>query len=122
MATETELRRAEAATWGGKPVRQAKLRKWTAYRNPAGTMLGFLSVELASGIIVNDLKLMVGPKGSRWIAMPAKQRDRGDATGKAVWDDYLEFRDKATREKFQDQILAVLRREHPEAFADEGER
>jgi DNA-binding cell septation regulator SpoVG len=37
-------------------------------------MVGFLSVELPSGLIIRNLRLMVGPQGSRWLAMPAQQR------------------------------------------------
>jgi hypothetical protein len=61
------------------------------------------------------------PQGRRWLAMPSKQREKADGNG-TVWDDILEFRDKPTRERFQDMILEVLRREHPEAFAGEPER
>lgn len=100
-----------------RQIGQAKLRRWAPYRNPAGTMLGFLSVELASGLIINDLKLMVGQKGGHWIAMPAKQRERGDGGG-TVWDDFVEFNSKAARERFQSLVLDLLRREHPEAFDD----
>ena len=52
-------------------------------------MLGFLSVELASGLILNDLRLMTGKNG-HWIAMPAVKlldRDgnpRVDAAGKPI--------------------------------------
>jgi hypothetical protein len=95
--TETELRCAEAAGFGSKTQHHAKLRRWVPFRNPAGTLLGFFSVELASGLII-------------------KQGERGDASGKAVWDYYLEFRGKATRDRFQDVVLNLLRSEHPEAF------
>lgn len=54
-----------AATWGIKPGAppSTKIRKFTAYRNPAGTLLGFLSIELPSGLIINDAKLMIGQAG-----------------------------------------------------------
>jgi DNA-binding cell septation regulator SpoVG len=111
--SEAELRRGEAATWGS-PATTVKLRRWFPYRNPAGTQLAFLSVELPSGMIVNDIRLMVGAKGRRWLAMPSQKRT--DGTG---WSDFVEFRDKATRDRFQEPILAVAQREHPEAFRDE---
>src|SRR5262245_3947920 len=69
---ESALRRAEAATWGVRPVPVLpKILKWIEHRNAAGTVLGYLSVELPSGLIINDLKLMVGPKGKRWVSMPS---------------------------------------------------
>jgi hypothetical protein len=132
--TETELRRAERASWGRQPLAanrhsrrsEAKIRKWAAYRNPAGTMLGFVSAELPSGQIINDLKLMVRPKGRRWIAMPAtRQLDQDDqpqldANGKPLWKQIIEFRGRATGNKFQEQILEAIRQQHPEVFDDEA--
>ena len=41
---------ATAAGCGGKPPQHLpKIRKFTSFRNQAGTVLGFLSIELASG-------------------------------------------------------------------------
>jgi hypothetical protein len=37
-------------------------------------MLGFIDAELPSGMIVRSMKLMVGPKGRRWVAMPDEKR------------------------------------------------
>ena len=91
-----------------------RLKGWVPYRNAAGTMLAFLSVEMPSGLIINGIRLMVGARGVRWLAMPSQKR--ADGTG---WDDFVEFRDKPTRRRFQDPILDVARVEHPEAF--EGE-
>jgi hypothetical protein len=118
---------AEAIGFGGNPPPpQPKIRKFTPWTNQARTVLGFLSIELPSGMILNDCKVMVGPNGTRWIALPAvKQTDaqgnpRTDANGKPVWNHYVEFRDRATRERFQAPILEVLRRERPEVFDGEG--
>lgn len=99
--------------------------KWAPHVNAAKTMLAFLSIELPSGLVLRDLRLMHSPQGRRWIAMPSvKQLDRDgqtklDASGKPTWADIVDFRDRRTRDKFQDPILELLRRLHPEAF--EGE-
>jgi hypothetical protein len=90
-------------------------------------VLGFVEAELASGMIVDSLKLMVGQAGSRWLAMPsvkltgADGQDKLDAAGKPIWNDVIKFRDKATRDRFQQQILDLLRKRAPEAFTGEGE-
>jgi hypothetical protein len=69
------------------------------------------------------MKLMVGPKGRHWIAMPAVKRLNEDGTprlspqGKAVWDPITEFRDRVTAARFGDMVLAALQAAHPEAFA-----
>jgi DNA-binding cell septation regulator SpoVG len=90
--TPGDLRAAETATWGPRPTTATavKIRRWQPYRNPAGTVLGFLSIELGSGLVINDLKLMTGPKGGHWLAMPSiKAVDRDgqpivNAKGKPV--------------------------------------
>jgi DNA-binding cell septation regulator SpoVG len=69
-------------------------------------MLGFLSVGTPSGLVVHSLKLMVGPKGTRWIAMPhIKRRDQEDRPmlgdgGKPIYDAVIEFRDREARDRF----------------------
>ena len=121
---ESELRRGETATWGQKP--QPRIRKFTPFRNAAKTILGFITIELSSGLIINDAKLMIGPQGRRWIDLPAvKQvdqdgRPRLDVHGKQIWSQIIEFRDSHTRERFQETILAALRVAHPELFDGEG--
>jgi hypothetical protein len=90
-------------------------------------VLGFFSVEHPSGLIGHQCKLMVGSKGTRWIATPAVREtdNQGniklDVNGKAVWQPIVEFRDKPTRQRWQDQILAALRMTHPEASDNGGE-
>ena len=93
-----------------------RLVKWAPHVNDARTMRGFLSVQLPSGLIVRDLRLMVGPKGARFLAMPAVKIERN---GQPSWADILDFADRQTRDRFQQPILDLLRLQHPEAF--EGE-
>jgi hypothetical protein len=102
-----------------------RIVRWQPYVNPARTMLGFLSAAMPSGMIVNNMKLMVGAKGKPWLAMPSiKRLDRDgnpvlDDRGKPIWDDVVEFADSDARARFQEQVLAALRASHPEAFAGE---
>jgi hypothetical protein len=120
-----ELRGAEAATWGDRRQRneglqQPRLKKWMPHRS--GAMHAFFSVELPSGMIVHDLRLMAGKNGF-WVAMPAqKQLDRDsnprlDANGKPLYSQILEFRDRATADRFGAMVLDVIRAEHPDALA-----
>jgi hypothetical protein len=78
-----------------------KILSWKPFRNTAGTLFGFLDAELPSGIIINGMPVL-GPKG------------------KPVWNSYIEFRDREVRTKFQDTVLEMLRRQHPDAFDDAG--
>jgi hypothetical protein len=67
--TERQLRQGENMAYGPKPnAPGVKIRRFTPYRNAAGTLLGFLSIEMPSGLILNDAKLMIGPAGKRWVA------------------------------------------------------
>jgi hypothetical protein len=126
-ASASELRRGETAAWGGKPQpRQARIVRLIEYRNLSGTMLAFFSAEMPSGMIVHGLKLMVGPKGRRFVGLPAIKRRDGDdramldANGKGIWDPVIEFFDRASRDRFGDLILAALRVQHPQLFDEEG--
>jgi hypothetical protein len=75
-------------------------------------------------MIINDLKLMLGARGTRWIGLPSvKQVDNGgqpllDARGKPLWNRIVEFRDEATGAKFEEMVLEALRA----AFRGEGAR
>ena len=121
------LRAGESATWGPKPLaRQVRITRFHEYRNPAGSLLGFFAVELPSGMVIHGLKLMVGPKGRRFVGMPdAKRRDRDDQpvldeAGKPVWDPVVEFTDRAARDRFSTLVLGALRAQHPQLFDGEG--
>jgi hypothetical protein len=112
------LRRAEAL-WGSPPPRKLpKLAKWTPCHNESGTLLGYAEVELASGM--RDLKIMRGPKGELWVALPSKKlfdaagEPALGQNGKAVYSQIIEFRDKAAGEKFRDLILDLVRMNHAE--------
>ena len=105
-----------------RPATAAKIRRWQPFRNPAGTVLGFLSIELPSGLVIHDAKLMVGQAGKHWIALPAnKQIDKDgnprlDADGKQLWSPIVEFANRDARDRFHELILAALRRQHPSAL------
>jgi hypothetical protein len=111
---------ATAAAWGDKPSpRRPKLKKWRPHRS--GALLGFCSVELMSGMVINDLRIMTGKNGL-WVAMPAqRQLDRdgqpkSDVNGKAIYNQLIEFRDRATSNRFAAMILDLIRGAHPDAF------
>jgi DNA-binding cell septation regulator SpoVG len=104
----------------------AKILRFTPHQ--AGSMRGFLSVELPSGMVVNDLKLMIGPTGKPWLAMPSqKQVDRDgtprlDANGKQTYTQFVEFANRSAADRFRHLVLAAFRQQHPEALAGEVNR
>jgi DNA-binding cell septation regulator SpoVG len=121
LMNSTQLRRGELAAWGRPNTssgsltvvarRQAELRKWTPHRS--GPLLGFVSVELASGLILNDLRLMAGRNGL-WLAMPARRLDREG--GQRIFAQLVEFRDRITRDRFNRTVLELIREKHPGAL------
>jgi DNA-binding cell septation regulator SpoVG len=120
--TDTQLRIGERAAWGAPPDgvnrserhRQAKLKKWTPHRS--GALVAFFSIEMSSGLIINDARLMRGKNGY-WIALPAvKQVDRDgrprtDANGKAIYSPIIEFADRIAADRFRDLVIDLIRRE-----------
>jgi len=100
----------------------AKIRRWQPHRNAARTMLGYLDVELPSGMVVNGCKVMIGPNGKRWVAMPSERQvdrngnPRAGANGKQLWSPVIEFASRTAADKFRALILDALQRQHPGAL------
>lgn len=126
--TARQLRTGEQAVWGVRPAGQSprrlpRLKDCTPHRLKA--MLTFLSAELASGMIVNGLRLMTGKNGP-WVAMPLqKQLDRDgrprlDADGKPIFNQIVEFRDRAMADRFNAMVLELVRRERPDVLDGEA--
>jgi hypothetical protein len=126
--TEDERRAATAVGFGGPGTRELKLLRWRPRPNAARTVLGFVDVETPSGLQIRDIRLGVGPKGKYYIMLPAEQqRDRYgnpvlDDRSKPRWFAHVDFRNDRTRERFQGELLAVLRFRHPEIFVGESKR
>jgi hypothetical protein len=89
-------------------------------------MRGWISVEMPSGIVIHDMKLMIGPNGSFWIAMPGQRQLGPDGTpklgpdGKPLWSQVIEFSTRAAADRFRDAALEALKLQFPEAL-DERE-
>ena len=88
----------------------------------SGSMVAYVDIEMPSGMIGRDFKLMRGPASEFWLAMPAiKETDRDgnpvlNDKGKPRYREFIGFRDRQTRDKFTAAVLAAVRREHPEAL------
>jgi hypothetical protein len=120
----TSTERIVAATWGDPPPpRRPKLTKWVPHRS--GKLLGFASVQLASGMILHDLRVMTGKNGL-WVAMPAqKQFDREgqprlDGNGKAIYSQIAEFVDWVTADRFGAMVLELVQRARPDDLAGDS--
>jgi hypothetical protein len=113
---------ATRATWGHRSGPYAQIRRWQPCRIQAGTQLTFLDIELPSGMIINGCKLMIGPNGKRWIAMPAeRQVDRDshprlDVNGKQLWSPIVQFVNREAADRVCNLILDALQRQHSGAI------
>jgi hypothetical protein len=92
---------------------------WRGMRK--GALLGFVKIELPSGMIISDVTVLTGANGP-WASPPSKPqvgRDGvviKDAGGKVRYSPVIEFRDKQTRDRFSAQVVEALKVSHPEAF------
>jgi hypothetical protein len=86
------------------------------------TLRGFFTATLPSGLIIHGLSLH--EKGEmRWVGMPA--REWVDNSGEKQFAKIIEFRDRATADRFRDEVLEALdcyleEREEDAAFEEEG--
>ena len=69
-----------------------------------GTLTGFVDIVLDSGLILKGCGLHLS-HGKHWVGLPA--RPYTDAGGAASWASIVDFRDKATRDRFQAQATAA---------------
>jgi hypothetical protein len=87
-----------------------------------GSALAYLDIEVGSGLVLRECQLMRGPNGAFWIAMPSQKvidRDGNpilDQRGKPRYRNFIDFRDRANRDRFADAALDLIRREHPDVF------
>ena len=76
-------------------------------------------------MILIGTRLMTGKRGP-WVAMPAQRqldRDgnpRRDANDKPIFTQIVEFRNRATADRFAAEVIAALHGEHPAALDGDG--
>jgi DNA-binding cell septation regulator SpoVG len=97
-----------------------KILDWRAMRR--NSLLGFVKVELPSGMVIADVTILSGDKGA-WASPPSKPligRDGAvlkDAAGKARYQPIIDFTSKEVRNRFSEGVVAALRAAHPEALS-----
>jgi DNA-binding cell septation regulator SpoVG len=122
-ASPADIGRGNAFLTRKQAAAAVKIVKLVPHRS--GSMLAFLAIETTSGLILHDLRLMAGRNGA-WVAMPSKpQIDRDgqprlDENGRQTYSQIVEFRDRATADKFRDQVIDAIQRQHPEVIEEDG--
>jgi hypothetical protein len=85
------------------------------------SLRGFARVAMPSGMILNDVGIYVSA-GRAWAnpaSKPMLDRDCNvlrDAAGKIRYVCLTEFRDRQTRDRFSEAVIAALRLKHPDAL------
>lgn len=88
-----------------------------------GSLRGFLSVQLPSGLIVREVGVHIAGSKS-WCAPPARPWMRGTelitdaATGKLKWQPLIDFSTHGVRSSWSRQILRALNEAYPEVLAE----
>ncbi len=83
-----------------------------AKKHEKNTLRGFFDLALPSGLIIKGCSLRV--KGSRaWIGLPG--RPYVDSSGAETWANIVDFRDKASKDRFQKVALEAAAEVFPEA-------
>jgi len=89
---------------------------------PRNSLLGFAKVELPSGMIISDVTILTGANGP-WASPPSKPQVSRDGTvmkdagGKVRYAPIIEFKDKATRDRWSRSVIDALRASHPEVLS-----
>jgi hypothetical protein len=72
-----------------------------------GTLIGFVDLELPSGLIVRGLMLFA-KNDKRWCSFPSKEFTKQDGT--KGYSPLLEFADRTISDKFQSAVVPLVER------------
>jgi DNA-binding cell septation regulator SpoVG len=98
-------------------VSNIQILDWRELRR--NTLLGFAKVELPSGMVINDVTVLMGKEGP-WASPPSKPMiDRDgvamkDQNGKLKYVPIIEFTSKQVRDRFSHAVVDALCLVHPE--------
>jgi len=96
---------------------------WKRLELPRNTLVGFLDLQLRSGLILRDCGLHRHANGRIWISLPGKPvigadgQVQLDERGKRRFVAIAEWPDRATSDRFSATVLQELTRSHPEALS-----
>lgn len=115
---------AQAVAWGDNPAPQGMVLR-TFRPLTKGKLRGFVSVELACGLVLIDLPVFIGPNGP-WAALPRKavldteRRQKLDANGQPTFQPIAEWRSRDLADRFSAAIIELVRKAHPGALDGVG--
>ena len=87
------------------------------------SLLGFAKIGLPSGMVLIEVCILTGTNGP-WASPPSKPMiDRDgqalrEPNGKLKYSPVVDFKDKHTRERFSQAVIAAMRTSLPDVFRD----
>jgi hypothetical protein len=111
---------ADAIAFGGKPPpRGMRLIEFKSV--PQGARRGFATVELPNGLTITGCIVCVRGD-SAWASFPGAAQIGADGrqivvNGKAQYTNILNWPDSATRKRWSDLVVELVRAAHPEALS-----
>jgi DNA-binding cell septation regulator SpoVG len=95
------------------------LRDWRPYIS--GALRGYARVELDIGLVIPDIRVLVGSDGP-FVILPEKpvligeKLKRDISTNKPVYVPTVSWKDRATADKFSRALIKLLLEKHPGAL------
>jgi DNA-binding cell septation regulator SpoVG len=93
-------------TLAQKPAPAMEVTAWRELHR--GAMRGFISLQLASGLILHDCTLFEKDTGERWVGMPARSYQTAD--GKTQYSPTVEFSSQFVATRFKKEAMAAVER------------
>jgi DNA-binding cell septation regulator SpoVG len=94
------------------------LRDWRPY--VSGGLRGYVRVELDIGLVIPNIRIMVG-SNSPFVIMPEQPilqdgKLKRDVNGKPVYAPTVQWKDRATADKFSAAVIKLLLAKYPDAL------
>jgi hypothetical protein len=87
------------------PAKAIAISDWKPY--PKGTLQGFFTAQLPSGMIVRGCSLHT-KNGASWLTMPSEKFPKQD--GSTGYKPVVEFVNRSVADKFRDQVIDAIDR------------
>jgi len=94
------------------------LRDWRPYASDG--LRGYVRIELDVGLVIPNIRILVGINGP-FIAPPEQPvlkdgKLKRDVNGKPVYAPTVQWKDRATSDKFNAAVIKLLLAEYPDAL------
>jgi hypothetical protein len=103
--------------WRGSAV---IIKDWRPHSS--GTLHGYVTVQLAIGLVIPDMPVFMTPKGHQYATLPTKPivengKHRTTADGKFEYRPTVYWSNRQTGDKFSTAVIRLLLAKHPDALS-----